>query len=68
MYEHRYRLLVSGRLGDVACQVFEDFKIEWEGRDTALIADLDQSALHGAVNRIQSLGLELVELVRLPTN
>jgi len=30
------------------------------------MGDLDQAALYGALNRISSLGLELVEVVRLP--
>jgi hypothetical protein len=32
---------------------------------TSLTADLDQAALYGAMYRIQSFGLELVELTRL---
>jgi hypothetical protein len=61
---HRYRITIVGGLGRVARQAFEGFKIESNGRHTSLIADLDQAALYGALNRIQSLGLELVELMR----
>lgn len=66
MSTHRYRITIRGGLGTVACQAFEDFKIEPSGSDTWLIADLDQAALHGALNRIQSLGIELVEFTRIP--
>ena len=47
-------------------EAFADFRIEPNGIDTALIGTLDQAALHGALNRILALGLELVELNRLP--
>jgi hypothetical protein len=64
--DHRYRIVVSGGLGDIARQAFEGLKIEPDGENTALMGDLDQAALYGALNRISSLGLELVEVVRLP--
>jgi hypothetical protein len=35
------------------------------GMNTVLIGDLDQPGLYGALNRIQSLGLELIGLSRL---
>lgn len=66
MLEHRYRIVVSGGLGDIARQAFEGLKIEPDGENTALMGDLDQAALYGALNRISSLGLELVGVVRLP--
>lgn len=62
---HRYRITVSGGLGETGRHAFADFKIEPTGVNTALIADLDQAALHGALNRIQSFALELVELTRV---
>lgn len=65
MLEHCYRIVVSGRLGNASREAFGDFKIESNGANTALMAELDQSALYGALNRIQSLGLELVALSRV---
>jgi hypothetical protein len=65
MRAHLYRITVGSVLGRIARQAFEDFKIESSGAHTCLIADLDQAALHGALNRIQSLGLELVGLTRM---
>ena len=63
---HPYRITVAGGLGAIGREAFEDFLIEPNGTNTALIGTLDQSGLHGALNRILALGLELVELRRLP--
>ena len=49
----------------MGCAAFEEFSIVSNDGHTSLIADLDQSALYGALLRIQSLGLELMELVRM---
>jgi hypothetical protein len=62
---HRYRITVAGILGETAREWFEDFQTKPEGSNTALIGDLDQAGLFGALNRILSLGLELVEVTRL---
>ncbi|MFY9776094.1 MAG: hypothetical protein WAK28_16155 [Trebonia sp.] len=65
MHSHRYRITVEGALGRVGCAAFEEFSIVSNDGHTSLIADLDQAALYGALIRIQSLGLELMELVRM---
>jgi hypothetical protein len=62
---HRYRIIVAGGLGETGREAFSDFRIEANGTNTALIRDLDQAALYGALNRILSLGFELIELCRL---
>jgi hypothetical protein len=48
----------------VVRQGFEGFTIESNGVYTTLIADLDQAALYGALDRIQSLDLDLIEVTR----
>jgi hypothetical protein len=63
---HRYRITIAGGLGEIGREAFKDFMIEPNGTNTLLIAELDQAALYGALDRIQALGLELVELNRLP--
>ena len=65
MRTHRYKITISGGLGDAGCEAFGDFQIERNGKNTMLTGELDQSGLYGALNRIQALGLELVELSRL---
>jgi hypothetical protein len=62
---HRYRVTVSGRLGETSRGVFEDLCVEPDGVNTGLTGELDQAALYGVLDRIQELGLELVALSRL---
>jgi hypothetical protein len=62
---HRYRIVVAGHLGNASREAFAGLAIEPNGVNTALVAELDQSALYGALNRILSLGLELVALSRV---
>jgi len=62
---YRYRITIEGAPGRVFRQAFEEFTIESNGVYTSLIADLDQAALYGALIRIQSLGLELIEFARI---
>jgi hypothetical protein len=63
---HRYRITVAGALGGTSREIFEDFAIETNGATTTLFGDLDSSGLHGALNRVQMLRLELLQLVRMP--
>ena len=67
MHAHRYRITIEGALGRTCSQAFEEFAIEPNAGHTALIADLDQAALYGALIRIQSLGLELIAIARMPS-
>jgi hypothetical protein len=67
MHSYCYRITIEGVLGRVGRQAFEEFSIVSNDGHTSLIADLDQAALHGALIRIRSLGLELMELARIPS-
>jgi hypothetical protein len=62
---HRYRITIVGRLGPAAREEFASFDITPDGLATALASEMDQAALHGALNRIRVLGLELVGVDRL---
>jgi hypothetical protein len=64
VHPHRYRIFIGDGLSTVVRQAFEGFTIESNGVYTTLIADLDQAALYGALNRIQSLDLDLIEVTR----
>ena len=65
MRTYRYRITVSGGLGETGREAFGDFDIQPEGADTVLSGDLDQAALHGVLDRIGQLGLEPIEVRRL---
>ena len=65
MRTHRYGITIFGVLDGPDREEFADFRIERDRANTVLIGDLDQAALHGALNRIMAFGLELVELRRL---
>ena len=65
MGKHRYQITFSGDLDETGREAFEGFKIEPDGDNTLLMADMDQAALFGVLNGIRCLGLELVELSQL---
>jgi hypothetical protein len=65
MGPRRYRIIVSGTLGETSRAVFEDLCVEPVGANTGLTGELDQAGLYGVLDRIQALGLELVALSRL---
>ena len=63
----RYRIRVRGRLGDVMCSAFPALQAQASGGDTVLIGPLpDRAALYGTLAQIEALGLELLEVRRLP--
>ena len=66
MRTHCYQITVAGCLGQIGREAFSDFRFETNGVNTVLTGDLDQAALHGALNRILALNFELVELYRRP--
>ena len=66
MRSYSYLITIVGGLGDIGREAFGDFGIESNGINTVLAAELDQAGLHGALNRIMALAIELVELRRLP--
>jgi len=63
---HCYRITIAGGLGEIGREAFGDFRIEANGTNTVLVGELDQAGLYGTLNRILSLGFELIELRRLP--
>ena len=62
-----YEIRIKGRLSDSLVAAFEGMTASVEPVETVLHGPVeDQSSLHGLLDRIQSLGLELVEIRRLP--
>jgi hypothetical protein len=63
----RYRIRVRGRLGETMRSAFPALQAEASGGDTVLTGPLpDRAALHGVLAEIEALGLELLEVRRLP--
>jgi hypothetical protein len=63
----QYEIYVRGRLGEVIRSAFPALRAQARGQDTVLTGALpDQAALYGVLAAIESLGLELLEVRRMP--
>ena len=63
----RYQIRVRGRLGQTIRSAFPALQARASGGDTVLTGPLpDRAALHGVLAEIEALGLELLEVRRLP--
>jgi hypothetical protein len=64
---YRYRIRVRGRLGETMRSAFPALQAQVSGGDTVLAGPLpDRAALYGVLAQIEALGLELLEVRRLP--
>ena len=68
MTKARYEIRVRGRLDKtLATSLPPHFKTEFSPAETVLHGEgVDQSALHGVLDRLEQLGVELLEVRRLP--
>jgi hypothetical protein len=67
----QYEVRVRGRLSRTLASEFEELALAARVApvETVLSGPIeDQAALHGLLRRIESLGLELLEVRRLPAN
>jgi hypothetical protein len=63
----RYQISVRGRLGQTMRAAFPALQARTRGDDTTLTGLItDQAALYGVLAEIEALGLELLEVRRLP--
>ena len=63
----RYEICVRGRLGETIRSAFPALRARAQGGNTVLTGMLpDQAALYGVLAEAEALGLELIELRRLP--
>ena len=64
---YRYRIRVRGSLGQTIRGAFPALQARASGGDTVLTGPLpDRAALYGVLAEIEALGLELLEVRRLP--
>ncbi|MEV0522332.1 hypothetical protein [Streptomyces sp. NPDC050439] len=62
-----FEIRVRGRIGEAFRSAFGEMTVVLRPAETVLMgAGLDQAALYGILDRIQALGLELIEVRRLP--
>ena len=63
----RYEIWVRGHLGETMRSAFPALRAQPRGEDTALTGAIsDQAELYGVLAEIEALGLELLEVRRLP--
>jgi len=63
----RYEIWVRGHLGETMRSAFPALRAQPRGQNTALTGTRpDQAALYGVLTEIEALGLELLEVRRLP--
>jgi hypothetical protein len=62
-----YEFVIRGEIGDRFALVFDGMRLERSGGTTVLTGPVtDQAQLHGLIERIQDLGIELVSVNPLP--
>jgi hypothetical protein len=62
-----YEIRVRGHLGPTMRAAFPELHARAEGNDTVLTGALpDQAAVYGVLAAMESLGLELIEIRRVP--
>ena len=60
-----FQIRVRGHLGAAMLRAFPGLQAQVQGHDTVLGGIADQAALHGALARVEDLGLELLEVRRI---
>src|SRR5947209_303206 len=61
----RYEIRIAGRLDETAAAAFAGLDVTARGGATMIRGEFDQAGLHGALERIRFLGLDLVEARRV---
>jgi len=62
----RYLIRINGHLGATLLSAFPVMAWERQGPETVLTGVLDQPGLYGVLAEIEALGLDLLEVRRLP--
>jgi hypothetical protein len=67
MSSAHYEITVRGRLSVTLAAAFDGLSATAAPAGTVLCGELDQAALYGVLDRIDSLGLELLDVRRAPS-
>jgi hypothetical protein len=68
MQTTHYEITVRGRLSAALINAFDGLTATPSGTNTVVRGDIvDQAALYGVLDRIESLGLELLDVRRSPS-
>ena len=61
----RYEIRIAGRLDETATAAFAGLDVAARGKVTVIRGEFDQAGLHGVLERIRFLGLDLVQVRRV---
>ena len=65
--ETRYEIRIRGRVSEAVLKTFDPLESDVAQVETVLHGPVrDQAELHGLLDRVQALGLELIEVRKLP--
>jgi hypothetical protein len=62
MHTTHYEVIVRGRFGPAVAGAFDGLTATTANSSTVLRGAIDQAALHGVLERIDALGLELLDI------
>ena len=57
-----YRIVLRGRLGEHVVAGFDGIELETRPGETVITGAFDQARLHGLLDRMRDLGIELVSV------
>lgn len=63
-----YEIRIAGRVDETALTSFAGLTVRLCDEDTVVTGQFDQAALHGLLELIRSLGLDLLEARRIDTS
>ncbi len=61
-----YEIRIAGQLDETTVTAFAGLDVTRRGEITVISGQFDQAALHGLLEMIRSLGLDLLEARRVP--
>ena len=63
-----YEIRIAGRLDEATLAAFAGLDVTYRDEETLITGQFDQAALHGMLEMIRSLGLDLLEARRVPVS